>query len=155
MAKKTKKKGFKRFFLGLLIYSVVFLGLAFLGLNVFWDFIDAYELSRPKNTIAPYVEQLTIDQLAAADTQLIAQIDHYIQSEEACKEYIAGTLTEEISYAQNVAESSDTQMVYMVLHGGKAIGKSFAVNSSTAIVHSVGKCIHWLHSLTKPKKKTK
>ena len=39
--------------------------------------------------------------------------------------------------------------------GGKAIGKSFAVNSSTAIVHSVGKCIHWLHSLTKPKKKTK
>lgn len=123
MAKKTKKKGFKRFFLGLLIYSVVFLGLAFLGLNVFWDFIDAYELSRPKNTIAPYVEQLTIDQLAAADTQLIGQIDHYIQSEEACKEYIAGTLTEEISYAQNVAESSDTQMVYMVLHGGKAIGK--------------------------------
>ena len=39
--------------------------------------------------------------------------------------------------------------------GGKAIGKSFAVNSSTAIVHSVGKGIHWLHSLTKPKKKTK
>jgi CBS domain containing-hemolysin-like protein len=39
--------------------------------------------------------------------------------------------------------------------GGKAIGKSFAVNSSTAIVHSVGKRIHWLHSLTKPKKKTK
>ena len=39
--------------------------------------------------------------------------------------------------------------------GGKAIGKSFAVNSSTAIVHSVGKCIHWLHSLTKAMKKTK
>ena len=39
--------------------------------------------------------------------------------------------------------------------GGKAICKSFAVNSSTAIVHSGGKCIHWLHSLTKPKKKTK
>lgn len=31
--------------------------------------------------------------------------------------------------------------------GGKAIGKSFAVNSSTAIVHSVGKLIYWLHHL--------
>ena len=39
--------------------------------------------------------------------------------------------------------------------GGKAIGKSFAVNSSTVIVHTVGKCIHWLHGLSRGKKKTK
>lgn len=39
--------------------------------------------------------------------------------------------------------------------GGKAIGKSFAVNSSTTIVHTVGKCIHWLHGLGGKKKKTK
>ena len=31
--------------------------------------------------------------------------------------------------------------------GGKAIGKSFAVNSSTTIVHSVGKIIDWFHRL--------
>jgi len=30
--------------------------------------------------------------------------------------------------------------------GGKAIGKSFAVNSSTNIVHSVGKFLYWTHS---------
>lgn len=30
--------------------------------------------------------------------------------------------------------------------GGKAIGKSFAVNSCTTIVHTVGKFIHWLHN---------
>ena len=29
--------------------------------------------------------------------------------------------------------------------GGKAIGKSFAVNSCTSIVHSVGKVIYWLN----------
>lgn len=33
--------------------------------------------------------------------------------------------------------------------GGKAIGKGFAVNSSTAIVHSVGRVIAWLHRLPK------
>lgn len=31
--------------------------------------------------------------------------------------------------------------------GGKAIGKTFAVNSSTAIVHAVGKVIYWLRHL--------
>ena len=39
--------------------------------------------------------------------------------------------------------------------GGKAIGKSFAVNSSTAIVHSVGRIIHVLNSVVKPPKKKK
>ncbi len=39
--------------------------------------------------------------------------------------------------------------------GGKAIGKTFAVNSSTTIVHSVGKLIYWLHSFPQLGKKQK
>lgn len=37
--------------------------------------------------------------------------------------------------------------------GGKAIGKTFAVNSCTQIVHMVGRGIHMLKGLTKKKKK--
>lgn len=41
--------------------------------------------------------------------------------------------------------------------GGKAIGKTFAVNSSTAIVHTVGKILYQFHHLTDlfRRKKTK
>jgi len=42
--------------------------------------------------------------------------------------------------------------------GGKAIGKTFAVNSATDIVHLVGKLIYWLEhvsGLFRPKKKNK
>ena len=42
--------------------------------------------------------------------------------------------------------------------GGKAIGKTFAVNSATEIVHSVGKLIYWLENipeLFRSKKKNK
>ncbi|MBQ9930001.1 MAG: hypothetical protein IJO72_04410 [Oscillospiraceae bacterium] len=39
--------------------------------------------------------------------------------------------------------------------GGKAIGKSFAVNSSTNIVHTVGKILYWLHSFPPLGKKKK
>jgi hypothetical protein len=33
--------------------------------------------------------------------------------------------------------------------GGKAIGKSFAVNSCTKIVHTVGKILYWLRNIPK------
>lgn len=121
MAKQ--KKGFKRFFIGLLIYSIVFVALAAVGLSVFWDFIEAYEISRPKSTIAPYVQQLTKEQIAASDTALFSRIDHNIQSEEACKQYISDSLLKDITYAQNVAESNDSQIVYMLMCEGKVIGK--------------------------------
>ena len=42
--------------------------------------------------------------------------------------------------------------------GGKAIGKTFAVNSATTIVHTVGKIIYWLNhipELFRKKKKNK
>ena len=39
--------------------------------------------------------------------------------------------------------------------GGKAIGKSFAVNSCTAIVHTVGKLLHTVNKIFRKKKKTK
>lgn len=39
--------------------------------------------------------------------------------------------------------------------GGKAIGKSFAVNSCTAIVHTVGRVIHALHGSPKSSRKKK
>ena len=37
--------------------------------------------------------------------------------------------------------------------GGKAIGKGFAVSSSTAIVHGVGRLLHTMHHLTGKKNK--
>ena len=123
MAKIEKKKGFKRFFLGLLIFAVVFFGLAFWGLTEFWNFIEAYEISRPKNTIAPYVQQLTKEQIAESNTALLDQIDHNIQSEQACKQFILDSLTEDVTYAQNISESDDSNLVYMLLHDGKPIGK--------------------------------
>ena len=39
--------------------------------------------------------------------------------------------------------------------GGKAIGKTFAVNSSTNIVHTVGKFLCWMHSFPQLWKKKK
>lgn len=39
--------------------------------------------------------------------------------------------------------------------GGKAIGKTFAINSCTTIVHGVGRVIWWLHGIPRLFKKSK
>ena len=48
-----------------------------------------------------------------------------------------------------------SSLVAALTVGGKAIGKTFAVNSSTNIVHSVGKLIYWLHNFPQLGKKKK
>jgi len=47
----------------------------------------------------------------------------------------------------NVVSLAMSALVAGLTVGGKAIGKTFAVNSSTKIVHAVGKVIHWFRSL--------
>ena len=49
-------------------------------------------------------------------------------------------------------------LVSAITVGGKAVGKTFAVNSATEIVHAVGKIIHWLSHIPeflRSKKKNK
>ena len=55
----------------------------------------------------------------------------------------------------NSTEFSWPQMITLLMSalcagltvGGKAIGKTFAVNSATAIVHTVGKLIYWMEHI--------
>ena len=65
---------------------------------------------------------------------------------EACVR--AGRRREEVTLV-GVTKTVDAERVNAALAagltvGGKAIGKSFAVNSCTAIVHTVGKLVHAL-----------
>ena len=54
-----KKTAISRFAKGMLIYAAVFLLVAAAGLAVLWDFVEAYESSRPKTAIEAYMQNLT------------------------------------------------------------------------------------------------
>lgn len=125
MAKQKRKKkiGTLIFVLFMILYAGVFLGLTHKGLTYFWDFIEAYEISRPKNTIDAYMEQLSPEYIADSCTDLIAQVDHNIQSEESCKEVIVASLSEGITCAKKVTECTDTKLVYVLRSGGRVIGQ--------------------------------
>ena len=63
MAKTVKKRRWI-FPVALVLYAIVFLGAAAFGLRWFWDYIDAYEQSRPHIALDAYMEELTAEYVA-------------------------------------------------------------------------------------------
>ena len=124
MVKKRKKLPYAiKVLVAVVLYACVFAVAVFWGLSKFWDWAVAYENSRPQNTIDAYMDQLTVTHIQDSASALIATIDHNIQSEEQCKQKIADTLQGGIVYARKLSECTDTQQVYMLMSGGKTIGK--------------------------------
>lgn len=121
MAKKTKR--FKHgFLLGMIIYAVVFLIAAFFGLRYFWNFIAAFEESRPLNTINAYMDQLTVDHICDTQTEILKLAEDELVSEETCRQLMREALKDEITYAKKTSESTDTKTVYVLRSGSRIIG---------------------------------
>ena len=55
---KVKKPRWGLFFFFMFLYAVAFLGGAFYGLKYLWNYLDAYEQSRPKLALNYYMENL-------------------------------------------------------------------------------------------------
>lgn len=119
----AKKRGSRRFAVGMVIYALVFLALTAVGLKFFWDFIEAYEQSRPKNTVSAYVEGLTAEKMCASSQKWLSEIDHRIQSGDECVRIIRDSLAEEITYAKKAGECTDTRQVYVLRSGERVIGE--------------------------------
>lgn len=124
MAKKVNQSsGWRRFALGMTIYAVVFLVVAGIGLKLFWNYMAAYENARPANAVEAYLDALTPEHICNQSQDLIDSIDHNLQSEGECRDYIISQLSGSFTCAKNSKESTASRMVYMIRCGSKVIGK--------------------------------
>lgn len=124
MAKSAGKKNhWMGFTVCILLYVLVVLGVVAWGMTLLWDFLDAYEQSRPYHALDAYMAKLDGEYVCDRSSGLIAEIDHGIQTEEECRQVIRDTLSGGISYAKKVSECSDTRLVYVLRSGGKVIGE--------------------------------
>lgn len=136
MAKKKKKNQRRKrslgwFIFGMFVYAAVVLGAAYYGLKELWVFLEAYEASRDYHAIDAYMEQLSRQHICDTQADLIAQVDHNIQSEEECRQVLLDAISEEITYARKASECTDTRQVY-VLRSGKQVIGSFAIEAEAA-----------------------
>ena len=119
---KRKKRSLWRFILGMEIYALLFLGAAAWGLHSLWGYMEAYERSRPHIALDAYMETLTAEYVCDASWELIAKIDHTLQSEENCRQVIRDSLSGGITCAKKSAECTPDKQVYVLRSGGKVIG---------------------------------
>ena len=122
MSKKNKGK-IGTFWKILLIFAEVFLIATVVGLMFFWNFIEAYEASRPQNAIAAFMNEMTPERISGKDTETLSAIDPHIRSEEQNRAVIEESLSGGITYAKNTKLTTEDRMVYMVLSGGKTVGQ--------------------------------
>ena len=119
---KTNTKRRWIFPVALLAYALVFLCAAAIGFHFLWDYMDAYEQSRPHIALNAYKEKLTAEYVAGKCTDLIGQIDHNIQSEESCRKVIVDSLKDNFSFAKKSSDSDEDHHIYVIRCGKQVIG---------------------------------
>ena len=117
---KANRKHRWVFPLGLLIYGAVFLLITALGLCRFWDYMEAYERSRPQVALNAYTEDLTPEYICDASAPLIDSIR--LQSQESSRRAILNALQQPLTCAKKSSLCTDTKQVYAILSGEQVIG---------------------------------
>lgn len=110
-----------RFWRVLAICALSFVILAAVGLILFWDYMAAYEASRPQNAIDQYMAGVTAQSISALPGVLPQECDTRVQSEQAARKAVADSIGT-ITYARNTKLSTDSELVYMVFSGGRPLG---------------------------------
>lgn len=125
---KVKKAHWGLFFFFMFLYAAAFLGAAFYGLKYLWNYLDAYEQSRPKLALNAYMENLTDEHIAEMGMAVTEQVDMNLQSEEECRQIILDAISSGVDYAKKSTECTDTRLVYVLRSNGTVIGE-FAIES--------------------------
>jgi len=117
-----------KFLLAMALYAVCFGILAWFGLRFFWQFIEAYEASRPKHAIEAYMEQLSPEHMCAASDDLYATVDPKLQTREQFDQVICDALEGSFSYAKKSSKSTEERQVFAVRSGRVNVGE-FAITA--------------------------
>ncbi len=113
------------------IYAAIFLVIAIIGLIIFWNYMDAYEKSQPKNVIDSFMFNLDDSQIKALSNDFIQSVNHDVQSDEDCLAIITDTIRNGVTYARNMSECTESKTVYMLMCGGNSIGKVVLTTDGT------------------------
>ena len=116
MASNRKKSSFG---VGLLIYIFLFLILSVIALIFFYDWLKAYEETRPYNSVNAYTETLAVNGPGNAALASLAEVDRSLQSEEEIKAFVADILSR-TEFVRSSALSTPEKLVYSALRTAAA-----------------------------------
>lgn len=128
---EKKRRGFRRFALGMAVYAGAFLLITAGGLYVFWQYIEGFENSRAKHAVNAYMEALSAGHICELSRDVIDSIDHNLESEQECRAFLMSELSTDFTCAKRNAECTDRRQVYTVRCGSQTIGQ-FSITTTQA-----------------------
>lgn len=120
-----KEKKSRNFFRGILIYAGIGLLLIGGGLVFFWNYMAAYEHSRPMTVAAAYLQQHPLEMILETEETLFPEIDSSIESAEYCRAYVKAQVTDSFSCLKNPAESTEERLAFTIRSGKQTTGKLY------------------------------
>ena len=120
--RRRPRKKPKYFLFFLIFYVVVCLFCGNFALQKFWDYIDAYEASRPHIATDAYMAQLTPDYVISKVSPLLDEVDPAIQSREEALAVLQDALSKPFTCSKWTNQSTDTKWVYVLRSGPQVIG---------------------------------
>ena len=121
--REKKKSKWLGFFLGMVVYALIVLIAASVGLKMLWDYADDYEQTLPARKVAAYVSTLNETHVKKIAFDFVSSLDRNIQSEsdsfaEVWKCFVGGVQYELVS-----TDSEKQTMTYEIRNSSHALGK--------------------------------
>lgn len=117
-AKKRRISGFEK---GMILYVLMFILVAALGLTFFYNFLENYENTRPNRVIESFVSSLSDEQIGEMASGFVAKLNPEFCDMDSIRSFMADKVAN-ASYAKKMAECTDTRTVYALKDEKNVIG---------------------------------
>ena len=119
---KRKDSKWLRFLLGMVIYGLVVVLLASVGLKFFWDFADTYEKSLPEHRMTTYLASLNETHVKKVAVGFVSTLDHNIQNENEAYSEIWKCFVSGVNYRKLSTDSEANTITYQIVNKEHALG---------------------------------
>ena len=129
---EKKKSKWLGFFLGMVIYALVALVVASVGLKMLWDYADEYERTLPSHKIAAYVSTLDETHVKKIALDFVSTLDRNIQSEKDSFAEIWRCFVGGVQYELISTDSENNTMTYQIRNSKHTLGRVTIASSEDA-----------------------
>ena len=120
---RRKKSKWLGFFLGMVIYALVVVLAACIGMKYLWSFADEYEKARPSYKINDYVSSLDEKHVRKISVSFVSSLDQNIQNEEQAFSEIWRLFVGGVHYRQLSSDDKGGSIDYQIYNNEHVLGR--------------------------------
>lgn len=131
--KEKKKSKWLGFFLGMVIYALVVILAASVGIKLLWDFAAEYEKERPEYKMNDYVGSLNENHVKRIAVDFVASLDHNIQSDADAQAEIWRAFVGGVRFRQIATDDGGQSVTYMIYNKDHELGRVTLVKNGEGL----------------------